>query len=472
MGGLIRLNCSTPKANQLLLEGAQALAIVEHNGIRIDEAYLDSALEQTGKEIAELELKLRSDKLWSEWKRKFGTKSQMGNRQQLGSLLIEMGYKPKRVTEKRKLPKIDEEFLAGVDEPFVKDYLKMQSLEKSRNTFLVGLKREVVNGFVHPFFNLNTVETFRSSADSPNVQNQIVRDDVMGELVRRCYVPRKGNVLVEIDYSALEFRIAACFWKDPVMVQYVKEGKDPHLDSACELFGLKPEIVKQNKPVRHLAKNRFVFPQLYGSYYIQCASKMWEMMAGMKLVDGSLLLDVLAKQGIEDRGDCDSSCNPKKGTFEHRVKEAEDRFYRRFAVVAREKPRWWQKYQETGGFRMMTGFWLQGIYSRNFLCNAPVQGPAFHCLLWSMNKIVLRELRKRKMKAKVVAEIHDSLLGDVPEEEVQEYIGICKKVMTEDVVKHWSWIIVPLAIEIDVAADSWAGKVPWTEKDGIWGPKT
>lgn len=465
------MKVSSPAALKLLMDGSQALARVEHNGIRIDEAYLKSALERMGKRVKRLDQKLRSDPLWNKWRQRFGSKTQIGNRQQLGEILIGMGHQPTTLTKVSKKPQINEEFLNSVDEPFVKDYLRMRKTENARSTFLVGLQREVIDGRVHPFFNLNTVETFRSSSNEPNVQNQQERNEELKKIIKRCYIPSPGNVLIEIDYSALEFRIAACFWKDPEMVRYVVEGRDPHRDAACDIFKLPAKEI--GKKPRYVAKNQFVFPELYGSYFVQCAKKIWEAFGkhDLKTESGEEIVAVLKRQGITELGDPEGYDHPK-GTFIGRVKEAEDKFYRRFSKVAEEKPKWWKAYAGSGGFRMMTGFYVRGVYSRNFLMNAPVQGPAFHCLLWSLSQIVLKELVKRKMKAMVVAEVHDSLLGDVPEEEVQEYIGICKRIMTEEVRKVWDWIICPLDIEVEVGEESWASKVGWVPNDkGIWGPK-
>ena len=77
------------------------------------------------------------------------------------------------------------------------------------------------------------------------------------------------------------------------------------------------------------------------------------------------------------------------------------------------------------------------------------------------------------MKSRLIGQIHDSGLGDVPDKELQNFLDISKKVMTVDLLKHWPWICVPLESESDVtpAGYSWHEKQPWICKEGVWQAK-
>jgi DNA polymerase I-like protein with 3'-5' exonuclease and polymerase domains len=90
----------------------------------------------------------------------------------------------------------------------------------------------------------------------------------------------------------------------------------------------------------------------------------------------------------------------------------------------------------------------EGILKKNDVTNYPIQSAAFHCLLWSLVRIV-KYIRKYKMGAKVVGQIHDSILADVPVDEVDDYVEICRRIMTVDLSKHWKWIIVPMEVEVE-----------------------
>ena len=144
-------------------------------------------------------------------------------------------------------------------------------------------------------------------------------------------------------------------------------------------------------------------------------------------------------------------------SYERHVQGVEERFHERFPEWAERKVRWENLYRKRGWFRTMTGFVCRGDYSRNELFNFPVQGPAFHVLLWSLIETV-RRLRRRKMRSKVIAEIHDTMLGDVHRDELNDYLAMVRSIMTEEVRRHWSWIVTPLEIEVEMAETNWFEK--------------
>jgi len=133
------------------------------------------------------------------------------------------------------------------------------------------------------------------------------------------------------------------------------------------------------------------------------------------------------------------------------LKEVEDDFWNnRFRVYGQWKKDWWEAFIRKGYFDTLTGFRIGGYLNRKECINYPVQGTAFHWLLWSLIRIQ-KLLNKYKMKSLIIGQIHDSIVGDVHKKERQNYLEICRQVMTVDVRKHWPWIIVPLSIEAEVA---------------------
>ena len=110
---------------------------------------------------------------------------------------------------------------------------------------------------------------------------------------------------------------------------------------------------------------------------------------------------------------------------------------------------------------MMTGFVCHGTLDRKQVCNAPIQGAAFHCLLWSL--IQLQDwLIGNHMKTKIIGEIHDSMLLEFYEPELNDVLRKAQQIMTRDIRQAWKWIRVPLAVEAEVApaGGSWADKKP------------
>ena len=222
-------------AYKLLHDGCVTFSQIEANGMRVDVKYLDSMMEKIGREIKEREEALKENELFRIWRREFGTKTKLGSREQLGHILFNILGHPCTARTKTGKPKTDGVTFETINEPFVVDYLHIEKLKKARNTFLTGIKREVCGEFLHPNFNLHTVQTYRSSSNNPNFQNFPIRDPMMGEIIRRCFIPRKNHHIVEIDYSGIEVRIAACYHKDPAMISYIKDpSKDMHRDMAGE----------------------------------------------------------------------------------------------------------------------------------------------------------------------------------------------------------------------------------------------
>ena len=121
--------------------------------------------------------------------------------------------------------------------PELDNLLRIRKLKKVRDTYLEGFLREQVNGYIHPFFNLHLVRTYRSSSDHPNFQNIPKRDKEAMNIVRRAIFPRPGHQLLELDYSGLEVRIAACYHKDKTMLRYIGDPhSDMHGDMAKQIF--------------------------------------------------------------------------------------------------------------------------------------------------------------------------------------------------------------------------------------------
>jgi len=443
-------------------EGALALSRVEESGIRIDTDLLNRTIKKVGFRIDRQSKKLKESEEWTEWRRVFGTKASLGSRPQLVAVLERMGHEMSGKTRLGKRAKADRAALERLDVPFVRSYLEIEKLKKLYGTYLLGVRREVVDGLLHPSFNLHTVITYRSSSDRPNFQNIPIRDKLVGKLIRRCFIPRDGHVLVEVDFKQLEVSISAAYHRDPRMIEYLENGYDFHRALAAELYMLEESEV--DSAVRFCAKSSFVFPEFYGSYFVQCAPNLWEAMDSMDLVaNGRLLKEHLAEQGIASLGRAVRNWNTgrietKKGTFMDHVRGVEEEFWgERFCVYAEWKERWWQKYLERGWFGLLTGFRESGLYGRNDVINHPVQGSAFHCLLWCLIE-TMKWLVGNKMRSMVVGQIHDSMLVDVHRKELDEFLEKVRKISTVLLREAWRWIIVPLGVDITVAEENWFEK--------------
>lgn len=456
------------EAYNLFHEGMLAFADIEANGFCVDVPYLDNAIEKIDKKVNRLTERLKQTDIWKQWERKYRHKANLTSRKQLGDMLFkELGYKGSLTIDdegnerENGQYKTDEDALEKVDHPFVKTYIKRAKLEKAKGTYLLGIRNETVDGRLHCFFNLHTVRTYRSSADRPNLQNQPNRNPLIAEIVRRCFIPRKGHQLLEIDYGALEVRGIACYSHDPVLIEEV-EG-DPHTQWAQACYMVNDEEV--NKVLRFYAKNQFVFPEFYGSYYVDCARNLWEFIDRFELKTsaGISLYEHLRKKGIKKLGTLDPRQKPRKGTFEKHISDVEKVFrYEKYKVHTQWRENEWEKYKKLGYIDTLTGFRLSEIYRRNQIINSPIQGSCFHCLLWSLIKLN-KWLKRKKFKSRIVCQIHDSILIDVWPKELQDVLHKMKYFATVAIRKHWDWLIVPLVVEAELCDVD----ASWFEKKSI-----
>lgn len=480
----------TREGYKLLHEGAKELSVVESNGIRIDMDLLARTKDRLKTKIRDAKGEVESSYVFKNWRKRFGFKTNLSSRDQVRWLLYEELEIPKTKYTQSGKEATDDEVLQNITHKdpevnkFIQNLAGYYRYEKTLGTFLKGIEWEVVDGRLHPIFDLHTARTMRSSSSMPNFQNFPVRNDEISKIIRSLFIASsRKHVLAENDFKGIEVGVSACYHKDPNFIRYIEDkSSDMHRDMAAQLYCFtekewkmleafdKANDKKGAKQARYGAKNKFVFPQFYGDWYIACAKNMWEWIEKGKLTgpSGEPLKEFMARKGIRKLGACDPDKEPQKGTFEAHVKATESDFWnRRFQQYGRWKKQFYNDYLEKGYFDILSGFRIFGAYSKNQVCNAPVQGAAFHCLLWSLIQIN-RQLRKYHMRSKVAGQIHDSLIGDIRVDELRDYLEICHDVTQVRLRKHFEWLEVPLEIEFEICpiGEPWSAKREYKFKDG------
>lgn len=431
-------------AYQLIHDGILAFANMEEAGMRVDIGWFESIEKELTGEIEATEEQIANTPEGKKWIRKYG-RVDVDASSELKDVLFKIcGHKPFTKTPTGQ-PKIDEDILRKLGLDFTNLILRSRKLRKARSTYVRGILRESTqDGYVHPSFNLNTVLTYRGSCDGPNLQNIPIRDPDVAAMIRPGFLASAGCRLLELDFSGQEVRVSACYHKDPRMVQYIKNDYDMHREMAAKLFCLRPEEV--SKKLRYHGKNGFVFPQFYGSYWELLAKGLWDSVHEEGTLHG------LKKRGIKTLR-----------SFEHHVKDVEEEFWgKTFPVYAKWKKDWWAAYQRRGYFDLLTGFRCQGVYRRNQVINSPVQGAAFHCLLWCLIELD-KWLVENKMETRIVSQVHDSILVDVVDEEFDDVLDYAVTLMKDEIAKEWEWLIVPLNVEAE--ASEIEGN--WFEKEEV-----
>lgn len=447
----MNINPRTPEAYRLLHDGTLALSRAEQQGLRIDMNYIEEQKEFVTKKIAQIEQEFKETDFYANWEKSSKTSININSSTQLEKYLYEvLGLRIDKETKTGK-GSTDDEALKQLNIPELNDLLKAKKLKKVRDTYLDGIGRETVNGILHPFFDLGQAVTFRSSSNSPNFQNLPIRDEESMNIVRGAIKPRPGHLLMEADFSGIEVRVNACLNRDKNLIKYIEDpASDMHADMATQLFSLGKfnKAIAGHSTLRQAAKNAFVFPEFYGSYYKNCAKGLacswgklqkgyWKAGQGIVLGDKHLS-DYLISQGIKSFD----------AMTEHVRLIEEDFWGKRFVEYAKWKDKWWEQYQKTGYIDMPTGFRCNGLMDKKQVCNYPGQGSAFHCLLWSLINVD-RVMVEEEWDTRIVGQIHDSILFDTLPEEKDYVKEVVNDILTQQLPKAFSFICVPMEIEIE-----------------------
>jgi len=428
------------KAIEFFTEGSLALAHAEYNGIIYDVELSKQTEARIAKKMDVIEqIVLSSDELKSWDKDKKFRVSAPGD---ITHLLFDvLGYE---CTEENKTktgrPKSDADTLEQYKNiPIVSYVLDWRRWAKAKTTYFEGYAREAVNGLIHTTFNLHNVDSFRSSSDSPNMQNPPKHDDVVARMFRATVKPRKGHRLIEYDYNSLEARIVATYNKDPHWIAYVSDPTtDMHRDMALRIFLKEKNFITDQE--RFSAKNGFVFPTIYGSWYKNTAKNIWEM------IEMETKLH-LKKNGITNLDD-----------FTEHMRTIENWFWGDMFPAAYEwKEKTVKEFEKKGYIDSHLGFRYKAPMSINQLLNYQTQGTAFHCLLWAFTNVTKR-MEKQRMKSKIISEIHDAMLIDAEPEEEDVLDHLVWLYGTQKIQDEFDWLIVPLLIkrESSDVDGSWA----------------
>ena len=448
---------NTRDAYDLLHRGAVALNRIQADGMRVDVAYLQHQARLLKRKQARAEETFYTTELGRRLRQRYGVNANIGSDQQLSHLLFKgMGLTPTKTTAKGGAS-VTRDALEGLDVPGIPELIEWRKLDKTLGTYILGLLKEQAGGVLRPFFHLGQARTFRSSSSSFNFQNIPARDPEQGRTVRQAILPWPGARILEADYGGLEVRIAACYHQDPTMLEYLTGKGDMHRDMAGLLFRLGPKQV--TKDVRFHVKNGWVFAEFYGSWYRPCAETLWARIDQFQLqtADSVPLKVHLKKEGIKNYS-----------AFEKHCQGVEDEMWnRRFPVYRDWRFEQVERYERDGYVELKTGFRCYGPMARNDIINYPVQGAAFHCLLWSLTR--LDEIRRAEgWKTRMMGQIHDSIVTSLVPEETDHVLNTLFRVSQHEVREAWPWIVVPLEVEAEAAGvdESWHEKTGVVKQEG------
>ncbi len=361
---------------------SQVLLTMERHGVLIDAKLLEKQSGELGQKM--LILEARAHEL-------AGQPFNLGSPKQLGEILFDkQGIKPVKKTPGG-APSTDEDTLEklALDHPLPKVILEHRSLSKLKSTYTDKLPRMVnaKTGRVHTNYAQAVAVTGRLSSTEPNLQNIPVRT-AEGRRIREAFIAPAGSVIVSADYSQIELRIMAHLSQDKGLMEAFHQGEDVHRATAAEVFSVAREAVSSEQ--RRYAK-----------------------VINFGLIYGMSAFGLAANLGIERSA----------------AASYIDKYFTRYPGVAAYMQRTRTEATERGYVETVFGrrLWLPDIRSSNqgrrqgaerAAINAPMQGTAADLIKLAMIA-VQGWLETEKLATKLVMQVHDELVLEVPEGELE-----------------------------------------------------
>jgi len=393
---------------KLELPTREVLVRIERNGVLIDAALLQKQSHELGLQVNALEQKAYEAA---------GQPFNLGSPKQLGEILFgKLGLPVKRKTATGQ-PSTDEEVLTELadDYPLPKLILEHRSLSKLKSTYTDKLPKMVNpnTGRVHTNYGQATAITGRLSSNDPNLQNIPVRTP-QGREIRKAFIAAPGNVIVSADYSQIELRIMAHISQDASLLDAFAKGLDIHKATAADIFGV---------PISDITSEQ----------------RRYTKAVNFGLIYGMGAFGLAAQLGIERNA----------------AQQFIDKYFARYPGVAeymqqtRESARA-KGYVETVFGRRLTLTDINGgngprrAGAERAAINAPMQGTAADLIKLAM--IAVDDwLHAEKLATKLIMQVHDELVLEVPQAE----LDLVKRVLPEKMTGV-AELRVPLVAEVGV----------------------
>ena len=403
--------------NEIEMPLSLVLADMELTGIRVDKKYLLNL-----KEELETKMKLMQEEIYKLADGEFNILSP----KQLGEVLFEklkIEYPKKRKkddtsysTSKDILDKIKDK------NEIVEKVLEYRNLSKLYANYCVGLLDEIrEDGKIHTIFNSCLTRTGRLSSSKPNLQNIPIRSDY-SKLVRKAFIPEDNSILMSSDYSQIELRVFAHMADAKNLQEAFIEDKDIHAKTASDIF--KVPIEQVDKKMRRIAKT-VNFGILYG-------------ISSFGLSE-DLKIDVASAKEF-----LNNYLNTYQGIKEYMEKEKEEAYQKGYVTTIMNRRR---KIDE-----LKSSNYMVRSSGERMALNTPIQGSAADILKKAMVELY-RAMQEKKLKSKILIQVHDELVFNIYNDELEIMKELVKEKM-EKVVK----LSVPLKVDIETGNDWYEAK--------------
>ncbi|MDO7702714.1 MAG: DNA polymerase I, partial [Flavobacteriaceae bacterium] len=390
------------------------LTAMEKEGINLNVSFLN--------EFAKT-LEIDSARLQKEIFEQAGEEFNLASPKQLGLLLfdkLKLVEKPKKTKTGQYSTAEDVLSSLAKKHSIIANILNWRSIQKLLSTYVIALPDEInpKTGRVHTVYNQAVAATGRLSSNAPNLQNIPIRRE-RGQQVRKAFIPRDENhVLLAADYSQIELRIIAALSKDPSMVAAFQNNEDIHATTAAKVFGVPLEEVTRTQRSNAKTVN-------FGIIY------------GVSAFGLSQQTD-LSRSESKELIDTYYESYPKlKAYMSSQIDFARDNGY---VATVLGRRRYLKDILSQNAI-------VRGAAERNAV-NAPIQGSAADIIKIAMINIHKR-LETGDWKAKMLLQVHDELVFDVPRTEVESLSAMVKEEMENAFVMD-----VPLVVDLGVG-ENW-----------------
>ena len=383
---------------------------MEQNGIRVEADALKQYGDQLAGKIAELEKEIYEEA---------GETFNINSPKQLGVVLFEnMKLPGGRKTKTGYSTAADVLEKLAPEHPVVAKILEYSQYTKLKSTYADGLANYIQDdGRIHGKFNQTITATGRISSTEPNLQNIPVRME-LGRLIRKVFIPEEGYRFVDADYSQIELRVLAHCSGDEHLIQAYKEQSDIHRITASQVFHIPFDEVTPQQRRNAKAVN-------FGIVY------------GISSFGLSQDLSITRKEAAKYIDDYFATYPGIKTFLDHAVTHAKEEGYV-VTLFGRRRP----------VPELSSSNFMQRSFGERVAMNSPIQGAAADIIKIAMIRVNQR-LKDQKMKSRLVLQVHDELLIEAYEPELDEVQNILKEEM-----EHAAELKVPLEIDMHTG-DNW-----------------
>lgn len=362
----------------------RVLADMEHTGIVIDTAALKSYEKELNEKLILLENQIRQ---------LAGKEININSSKQIGEILFEhLKIEAKPKLTKTKQYRTDEEYLISLrnKHEIIDIILEYRGVKKLLSTYVEALPKLInpKTGRIHTTYNQTVASTGRLSSNNPNLQNIPIRDE-QGKRIREAFIAcDNDHILLSADYSQIELRIMADLSGDPALMEAFIHGEDVHASTAAKIFN-KP-LDKVTADQRRQAKTAN-FGIIYGISAFGLAQRLDISRTEAKnLIDGYF-----------------NSYPQVKAYMERIVKQARENGY--VETIFHRKKALPDIHSSNAVVRS---------YAERNAINAPIQGSAADIIKIAMSTL-FKKLNENGCKAKLILQVHDELVLELPKEELE-----------------------------------------------------